>query len=157
MQDGEIARITTSPSRRIIGVASMAGLGGLLLYLAINESPALGWQLFLIALGIGALWLGQKMWQATALSLILTEETLTDSEGTLLARIDEIEKVDRGLFAMKPSNGFTLLLSTARPRIWRPGLWWRIGRRVAIGGVTAGSQTKPVADILSAMVAQRTS
>ena len=48
-----------------------------------------------------------------------------------------------------------ILLKTPGRRVWRPGLWWRLGRRVAIGGVTAASQTKPLADILTMKVLER--
>lgn len=156
MAEEELARITTSASRRLIGVVSMLGLGGLMLWMAfMTAGMALGWKVMLIALGAGALWAGQVMWQATGHSLILTEEALTDSDGTVVARLDEIEKVDRGMFAMKPSNGFIIILKEPGSRVWRLGLWWRLGRRVAIGGVTAASQTKPVADIMTHLLSQR--
>jgi hypothetical protein len=73
----------------------------------------------------------------------------------VLARIDDVVAVDRGMFAIKPSNGFMLKLKTPAPRAWHPGLWWRLGRRLAVGGVTPGSQTRPVADIISVMIAER--
>ncbi len=149
-----LATIDASPGRRLLGVAALGILSVLLIYLGLT-TPAMGlpWQGFLVLLGAAMLVGTQMMWRATALHLILTEDELRDSSGAVLARVDEIEKVDRGMFAMKPSNGFTLLLKTAGPRTWRPGLWWRLGRRVAIGGVTAGHQTRPVADILTAKVA----
>jgi hypothetical protein len=40
-------------------------------------------------------------------------------------------------------------------RSWHPGLWWRLGQRIGIGGVTPGSQSKSMAEILSIMIAQR--
>jgi hypothetical protein len=80
---------------------------------------------------------------------------LTDSEGTVLARVEDIVAVNRGAFAIKPSNGFTLTLKNPAPRAWQPGLWWRLGRRVAVGGVTPGSQARPMADIIAVMVARR--
>ena len=44
---------------------------------------------------------------------------------------------------------------TPGPRVWRPGIWWRIGRRVGIGGVMPGHQTKAMAEILAALQAER--
>lgn len=156
MAEQELARITASAPRRVIGVAAMLGLGALLLYMALTTGAmAPGWKVLLVVLGAGALWMGQVMWQATGHALILTEEALTDSDGTVVARLDGIAKVDRSTFAMKPSNGFLVILKEPAQNVWRPGLWWRVGRRVAIGGVTAGSQTRPVADIMSHLMSQR--
>ena len=92
------------------------------------------------------------MSQATASRLILTQDTLSDADGTVLANVKDIVAVDRGMLAAKPSNGFVLRLDRGAPSAWRPGLWWRFGKRVAVGGVTSGAQTKPMADILSAML-----
>jgi hypothetical protein len=44
---------------------------------------------------------------------------------------------------------------TRADRVWEPGMWWRLGKFVAIGGVTPGSQTKTMSEILSALVAER--
>ena len=152
----ELARITTSAPRRVIGVGSMLGLGALMLWLSLTTADmALPWKLLLAVIGGGAVWAGQVMWEATGHALILTEDALTDSDGTVVARLDQIEKVDRGMFAMKPSNGFLIILKKPAPRVWRLGLWWRWGRRIAIGGVTARSQTRPLADIMTHLLNQR--
>ncbi|MEQ5871110.1 hypothetical protein J4E08_14560 [Sagittula sp. NFXS13] len=150
----ELTRIGTSAPRRVFGVGAMTVLGGMLLYVAFAEPPANWlWQVFLVALGLAALWFSARMWEATGHELILTDEALTDSDGTELARLDQIAKVDRSVFAMKPSNGFIILLKEPMPRAWRPGLWWRMGRRIAVGGVTSGAATKPMADIIAVKVA----
>ena len=127
----------------------------MLVYLAVATPPAILGLMFLLATGCSALWLAVRMWQATTLSLILTDYALYDSKGREIAPLDGVERIERGLFAMKPSNGFTLVLDTPGPRVWEPGVWWRAGRRVAIGGVLAAHQTRPVADILTAKVAER--
>ena len=77
---------------------------------------------------------------------------MRDSSGTVLARIDEIRSVVRGTFALKPSNGFTLVLNSKKPRAWMPGLWWRLGRRVGVGGVTNAGQAKFMAERISMMI-----
>ena len=87
--------------------------------------------------------------------IVLTESELRSTEGDRIARVDEIEALDRGVLAFKPSNGFMVRTRTAQPRAWRPGLWWRVGRRVGIGGVTPGGQTKAMAEILAALMAER--
>ncbi|WP_439121851.1 hypothetical protein [Marivita sp.] len=156
MQDEIIAEVDPRGPRRIIGISMLLMLGGLVLYLAFVSPPAsLGWQVFLIGMGLVSLWLAHKLQVATTRKLYLTETALTDSDGTLLARVEDIVSVSRGAFAMKPSNGFTLKLKNPAPREWQPGLWWRLGRRVAVGGVTPGSQARPMADIIAILIARR--
>ena len=65
------------------------------------------------------------------------------------------EAVDRGVFAFKPSNGFLVRTREKAGNVWAPGLWWRLGRRVGVGGMTASAEAKFMSEILSAMVLQR--
>lgn len=158
MQQRELGRIWASMPRRFIAATALLWLGGLLLYIAMATPPAaVFWQVFLIVVGLGCLFLLQVMWRATTVVLVLTEEALIEEGGEVIARIDDIVRVDRGMLAMKPSNGFSLVLRDKGPRRWRPGLWWRWGRKVAIGGVTSGAQTRPIADILAVKIAERNS
>ena len=123
--------------------------------MAFAQPPAiLTWQAFLVLLGLGCLWFAHRLQLATTRKLHLTETALIDSEGEVLARVEDIVSVNRGMLAIKPSNGFMLLLKDPAPRAWQPGLWWRFGRRVAVGGVTSGGQTRPMADIIAAMIAR---
>ncbi len=155
-----LATITPSAPRRILGIAVLFTLGASLVYLGIAKPPTeLHWQLFLLAMGVGTLYLAEKLRRATENRLELTADELRESTGRVLARVDEIEAIDRGVFAIKPSNGFTLRLSAASKEgnRWAPGLWWRLGKRIGVGGITAASETKAVAEILSALlVARRT-
>ncbi|WP_353472867.1 hypothetical protein PVT71_02210 [Salipiger sp. H15] len=154
--DKILARASATGPRRLIGVGTLGGLGLLLLWLAVTEPPAqIVWLVFLIVLGVAALWVAQVMWRATKRELLLTDEALTDSSGAVIARIENVAKVDRGAFALKPSNGFALTLKEPGARAWQPGLWWRTGRRVAVGGVTAARDTKPMADIISVLILRR--
>ncbi|MBT8412545.1 MAG: hypothetical protein KJP02_12225 [Octadecabacter sp.] len=131
-----IATMQASLARRIFAYGAVLLLGALLVLLAFVQPPELGWQLFLIALGAGALVVAERLRRATLMGLVLTPDALCDTSGTVLARIEDIASVDRGAFAFKPSNGFILRLKTKAPRAWAPGLWWRFGKRVGVGGVT---------------------
>lgn len=153
--DKVLARITASAPRRFLGVGTLLFMGALLIYMALITPMTPLWLIFVLALGVGALFLAMQMYRATESALELTETVLRDSDGTVLAHISDVTRVDRGAFALKPSNGFTLTLNRPQAMCWRPGLWWTMGRRVAIGGVTSGAQTRPVADVIAAMVAQR--
>ncbi|MDR9483635.1 MULTISPECIES: hypothetical protein [Sediminimonas] len=151
-----MARVGATGMRRLIGVGMLVVLGGAMLYIALASPPQeTGWQVFLLVVGGGALILSESMRRATRWQLELTETGLRMSDGTVVAPLDMIEGIERGMFAFKPSNGFTLRLSEPLGRQWLPGLWWRVGRRVGVGGVTPRPQTKFMADTLQALLAER--
>ncbi len=154
MNDEILATVRASAPRRWMGISMLALLGGLVIYVALASPPGLGWQVFLILVGVGALWMAERMRRATEHQINLTETELRSSEGKLIALVEDIESVDRGFFAFKPSNGFLITTRAKGPRSWRPGLWWRIGRRIGVGGVTSAGQTKAMSEILAAMLAQ---
>lgn len=151
-----LARIVPSPARRAFATGVLGGLGVLLELLAFLRPPAsLPLQLMLIALGVVALILCLKLYAATGRGLVLSTEALADADGRVVAALDEIRKVERGVFAFKPSNGFVLHLKDRRPGAWAPGLWWRMGRRVGVGGVISGAEGRAMADLIAATIARR--
>lgn len=150
-----LAVVRASTGRRVLGLVSLGLLGVLLIYIAFATPPSVGWQVFLIAVGAAALWCADAMRRATASCIELTPLVLRDGDGTVIAHVADIQGMDRGLFAFKPSNGFLIKTATSGTRVWRPGLWWRFGRRIGIGGMTPGSQTKFMSEILAAMMATR--
>jgi hypothetical protein len=155
MQDNVLTVVEASSVRRWMGVIMLGGLGGLVIYVALVAPPKLGWQVFLIIVGTLSLWMAEKMRRATEHRIELTETELRSSDGQILALVSEIESIDRGVFAFKPSNGFMVRTTVPQSRAWRPGLWWRMGRRIGVGGVTSAGQTKSMSEVLSALLAQR--
>ncbi len=155
MDDEVLAVVAASPLRRWMGIGTLVGVAGFAFYVMLSGSASLSWQLFLICIGGGALWMADRMRRATEARLELTATDLRVSTGELVARVEDIEAVERGAFAFKPSNGFLVRTSTPGERAWRPGLWWRMGRRIGIGGVTPGHQSKLMADIIAALLMER--
>ncbi|PWE30521.1 hypothetical protein DDZ14_15295 [Maritimibacter sp. 55A14] len=148
-----IVRLGPSPARRVFSLAVLAVLGCLLIYIGLARPPAAAlWQIFLIGLGALVLVLTSRMWWATAGMIELREDGLYDSDGTRICAIEDVEGVERGIFAFKPSNGFLIRLRRRYPRGWAPGMWWRLGRRVGVGGVTPGAQGRIMADMLTARI-----
>ena len=151
-----LATVTVSAPRRWLALGMLALLGVLLVHFGFSAPPeSLLLQVFVIALGIASMALAVKMHRGTSSTVELTRAGLRDGDGTVMAPIEMIERVDRGAFAFKPSNGFMLRLSKGQGRVWRPGLWWRLGRRVGVGGVTPGNQTKVMAEILQVLIAEK--
>lgn len=155
MNDEILATVRASQPRRLFGVGVLGVLGFILIYVALSQPPSNPfWGVFLIVLGAGVWWGAYRMYSATEIWLELTDEELRTSDGTLIARVADIRSLDRGMFAFKPSNGFMLRLSVKTPRCWQPGLWWSMGDRVGVGGVTSAGQTKAMAEIISALIAR---
>jgi len=156
MEENVLARLHASPVRRWLGIGLLAVLGAALLWLALSGPAQQGWARALLALaGLAAVALGDVMRRATAHGLELTRHALRDTSGRVLVEVDQIARVHRGVFAFKPSNGFTLRLSQAHGAAWMPGLWWRFGRQLGVGGVIPGAQAKYMAEVLEHLIAER--
>ena len=147
--------VNPAPARRIIALIILGALGFLLAYLGFSVQGLAVGRIALVVTGGLVVWVTSRMYVATAQGIELTKDELRETPGEVLARIDDIKKVDRGTFAFKPSNGFIVILKSPMKRSWRPGLWWRTGRRVGIGGVTNAGQNKALAEILTVEVAKR--
>jgi hypothetical protein len=155
--DEVLATIDPHPIRRVFTTGVVGVLGVLLIYVAAASPPAdPGWLVFLLVLGGGSVYLAWRVWGATAVRLELTRRELREAGGRVLFALDEVESVDRSIFAFKPAGGFLVRLKapTTRGRVYAPALWWRSGRRVAVGGATAASQAKPVADLIKIILAE---
>ncbi len=145
----KLAELHATSARRFLGVGAVFGLGALLLYLGLTQPfEGFAWRVLMIAMAAGAIFFGMRMQQATALHLTLTDEGVFDSSGHMLVALDDVAEVERGMLAFKPSNGFMIKAKTAKPRRWRPGLYWIAGRRIGVGGVTGAGQGKAMADIM---------
>lgn len=155
MEDEVLAVVSVSQIRRWIGVGILATVGFMAIYVAISTSPDFTAQLFLIVVGILAIWMADKMRRATGLWIELTATEIRDSSGQVIVKVDDIVSVDSGFLAFKPSNGFLVRSKISQPRVWQTGLWWRVGKSIGIGGVTPGSQAKSMAQIILMMLATR--
>lgn len=155
MNDDVLAIVEASAIRRWMGVLMLVALAGLVIFIALSAPPEPFWQAFLIITGVAAFWMAEKMRIATRDRIELTAQEIRTSEGQVLARVADIDKVERGLFVFKPSNGFLVQLRRPHPRSWRPGLWWCSGRKIGIGGVTSARQTKAMSEILAMLLAER--
>ncbi len=156
--DEIIGYIDPRPARRGSAVGAIGVLGIILIYIAATHPPAnLGWLLFLVVMGAGAMFLSWRMWTVTGVRMELTRREFREKDGRVLFEMDEVARVDRGFFAFKPAGGFLIKLKepTSRGRVYAPGLWWRSGRTVMVGGVTSAAQAKSVADLITILLVER--
>jgi hypothetical protein len=155
MSDSVIAQLKASLVRRGLALFVMMLLGFLLLYLAITTDAGFFQKVFLVFLAAVVLWMARAMQLGTAGYIELRVTGLFFENGRILALIDDIVHVERGAFAFKPSNGFVVSLKQKTSRAWIPGLYWKFGSRIGIGGVTAPSDAKFMADALAVLIAGR--
>jgi hypothetical protein len=154
--DTPLFTLAPSPPRLWFTVLSLGMLGGVLLWIALAQPPAgLGWRVLFLLAGGGILWGAISLVRLRDRSLVLTAQALVDSHTGEICRIDDVEAISRGAFAAKPARGFTLQVAHQGERRWVPGLWWRIGRSVGVGGMTGAGQTRIMADMIEARVAMR--
>jgi hypothetical protein len=139
-----------------VGTIVQGALGVLLIVVALSAPPAgAGWLLVLLAAGAAALWNAWGLWKTRRRRLVLTREALSDDTGVRLCAIADVESVARGVFALKPARGFALTLKAPAPRAWVPGLWWRIGARLGVGGVTSAAEARLMAEMIEVLLAER--
>lgn len=154
--DEVLARITPKPARRIIAAGMTGGLGVILIYIAATFPPVdLLWLAFLVAMGALCLFWAVRLWRASAVALELTRTEMREAGGRRLFAVADVDRVDNSPFAFKPAAGFLVHLTRAGSTVYAPGLWWRAGRRVAIGGVTARAEGKAMVELLNVMLADR--
>lgn len=151
-----ILSIRPRMAQRVVSVAAMLAIAGLLGAVALGPSehgPV--WRLALLAAAAGFGLLAARFWAATSVAIELTQDALRTSGGVVLAPVAQIERVDKGVFALKPSNGVLIVTASPAPMAWQPGLWWRYGRRIGIGGATSSAQAKAIADTITLMMAEQ--
>lgn len=151
-EDDVLISIGASPFRRWFAIFVFVLLGIVLLWLAFFSQPGLGWQVFFTAFGVAALWTADVMRRATLPRIELTREGLRTTDGVDLVTVENVRKVERGAFAFKPSHGFLVRLKDGKARrLWAPGLYWRNGTFLGVGGVVSAGEAKAMAEILTAL------
>jgi hypothetical protein len=151
-------RFILRPSRVRLwfALAALAGAGLVLIWIAFAVAEAgVVLRASCLAAAVALFLAAGRLRDAGSRALILTEAGLADTRHGLLCGLGDIVRVERGAFALKPARGFALRLAQPGPRTWVPGLWWRMGRTIGVGGLTGAGETRLMADMIEAMVAAR--
>ena len=144
--------LEATPFRWVVGMVVLVALAMMLLRAAVSQGIV--GQTLMSAAAVAALALAWTMLRARGQTLHWQQAGLCDGNGRVIAAREQIIAVDRGALALKPSNGFTLRLRDPQPRQWSPGLWWRFGRRVGVGGLASPGVAKALADRIALDTAQ---
>lgn len=155
--DAPLYTLHISPARRVLGIASYAFSGLVLPITILSNAASLLWVVLFLAFAGLCLWQAWRMYFAGQHRIELWEDALILGDGTLIAPISEIDRVDRGVFAIKPSGGFTIYLKSKAPAASLAGVFWRRGRYLLIGGITPPAATRGMADMLQALLIRRDS
>ena len=155
MSDSVIAKLEASPVRRSLALLVMLLLGFLLVYLAITTDASFFHKVFLVIVAAAVLWMARAMQRGTKGHIELRETGLFFENGQCLTLINEITRIDRGVFAFKPSNGFVVSLNQKTQGAWVPGLYWKFSTKIGIGGITTPSDAKFMADTSAVLIAGR--
>jgi hypothetical protein len=150
-----LARVGAAPVRRLFTIFALYALAGIVVYRGVSAPISLLGMVWLVLCCAVLFWAAQAVRRASARVIILTPDDLRDTSGVVLAQIADIEKMHRGALALKPSNGFTLQMREAQTAAWAPGLWWRFGRMVGVGGLPDKAATRFMAEALATLLAQR--
>ena len=149
----EIARPAAARWLVILSLVALGGLSAAMAVGAVTRQPLAALLFFAAALGLFALLMATLRSRSSRLRF--DGERLTDDSGAELCRLEEIESVERGFVLLKPSTGFLLTLTEPKPGAWAPGLWWRWGRKIGVGGATSRAAGKMMAEAISLALAAR--
>lgn len=144
-----LQELRASKIRRVLACGVLVVIGGMFWWVGMQDDQ-MGWPSRAMMAGFGALWLwgAFELWRGTAGAVILNDTGIVDSSGAQVTSIENIAAIERGIVSMKPSHGMLLKLSESGSAKWVPGLWWRLGARVGIGGLTAKRDTRLFAEAL---------
>lgn len=156
MPDTEILQgLRASPPRRYLAAVMLAALAALFLWIGVAEPLAWPWRVAMTGAGGAIGYICWRMWRDTRGALVLTRQGIFTDRGIAVAPLADVVSVDRGAFAFKPSNGFVVRLRRSAAPAWRPGLWWRIGGRIGVGGVTPAAEARAMAEALALLLHER--
>lgn len=143
------ARIEVSRSRYWLTLAAIVALVLVLAGLAVDPGLGALMRSLFAALALALAALAAALLARGRGGLTLTEDGLRDDAGHEVCTWSAIRAVNRGLSPIRPSKGFLIYLNAPAPRGWHPGLWWRWGTRIGVGGMVAGRQASFMADLMT--------
>lgn len=150
-----LAEARVSTPRRLFAAFLLAAVGLGLAWSGVRLAPMSVSGALMIGAGAAALWLALQLVLASGQGVVLTGAGLRDGDGTVIVDLDAVAAIDSGLLSARPSNGFVIRTRGRQLPGWRPGLWWRLGHRVGVGGILPKAPTRALAERLSRLVAAR--
>lgn len=143
-------------ARRWLGVISL-GLPAVLVGIVILQGAITSPQSLIIVLLIAAAfgWSAYRMWNVPIAGIEFDGSELRTQDGVVIAKLQDIVSVQTGIFALRPSNGFMMVMKDSERVPTRPGIYWRQGRHIGVGGLLQAAEAKAIGRALQFAVAKR--
>ncbi len=100
-------------------------------------------------------WLRKFLNHYSKIGFLINKVGLFDLNENIICKIDDIKRIDASPYTFKSANGFLILLDTKSSFKSIPGLYWRYGHRISIGGLVSKHESKYLAGILSDLVTNK--
>ena len=76
------------------------------------------------------------------MGFLLNQEGIFNLDNTIICRIEDIETIDTSPYTFRSANGFIVFLRERSTFKIVPGLYWRLGNRISIGGLVSKAESK---------------
>lgn len=151
-----IVKIQPSFGRRIFGIAILCLAALIMLNYAFGDkAQSIVLRVFLLLFAVVFLWHAQTNLRFADAALILKRDGLFDNHGELICNLSNINRIDRGWISFKPSNGLLIRMHRPMPLKWVPGLYWRFGKNLGVGGMVSPVLTKEMSDKLLLLMQEK--
>ena len=88
------------------------------------------------------LWFIRFLKRYSKIGFLINQSGLFNIDGSVICKIDDIERIDVSPYTFKSANGFIVILKTKSSFKSIPGLYWRLGKRLSIGGLVSKNESK---------------
>ena len=88
------------------------------------------------------LWFRRFLKRFSKVGFLINQSGLFNLDGSIICEIGDIEKIDVSPYTFKSANGFIVILKTKTSFKSIPGLYWRLGKRLSIGGLVSKTESK---------------
>ena len=96
-----------------------------------------------------AIWFRSFLQRYSKVGFLINQSGLFNLDGSIVCEIGDIERIDVSPYTFKSANGFIVILKTKSSFKSIPGLYWRLGKRLSIGGLVSKNESKFLSHTLS--------
>lgn len=140
----------------MFGAGALFLLSVVVLWHGYNKYIDNGEGLLAILIALAGIYAALRFWQSTATGLELTPTELRQVNGRRLVMMADIVSVERTAFGIvKPTNGFVIVTRDKSAPAFLPGIWWRLGKLIGVGGLTGAGESKAMAELMQEMLKRR--
>ena len=104
--------------------------------------------LFLPLILLLGFWFKNFLKKYSKVGFLINEQGLFNLDKSPICKMHEIDRVDASPYTFKSANGFIIILKTKNSFESVPGLYWKLGKRISIGGLVSKNESKFLAGLL---------